>query len=103
VQRSWDSKCVLPHSAENRCFIRGAVGRYDEYMEAMTIHLISAVETEDGHLRARARVDSIRRHAGRPEMSMIVTLNLPLDDDSERAVPVPERAYDRLLAYLDIA
>ena len=70
-------------------------------MEAMTVRFISAVETRDG-IRARIRVESAKRQSGRPELSMHVTLHLPKGGGGALG-PLPERVYDRVLAYLDIA
>jgi hypothetical protein len=72
-------------------------------MEAMTVRFISANKTRDGQIRARVRVDSVKQCVGRPELSMTVTLHLPIDDACTLESPLPERVYDRVLAYLDIA
>jgi len=70
-------------------------------MESMTIRFISAMRTNEGGSRARLRVESKARHGNEPEISMSVVLNLPPEGPGAR--PLPERAYDELLRYLDIA
>ena len=72
-------------------------------MESMTIHFVSAVPTEDGSVRARVRVESKTQHQGRPTMTMSLLLWLPPTRSAAPLQALPERVYDEVLRYLDIA
>lgn len=72
-------------------------------MEPMTVRFVSAVRTKEGAIRARVRVESKAHHGNRPQIVMNVVLSLPLEDDLDDARPIPERVYEEVLRYLDIA
>jgi hypothetical protein len=72
-------------------------------MEAMIIHFVSAVRTQDGrHIRARVRAESKARRDGVPVAQISMVLLMPTSPDLEYRPHLQERVYDDALKYLDM-